>query len=230
MEDLREIQKEQKRKEKYIPYQCPSRRPDGGGAIVRAQRPRSQRPGGFHRELEGWPGSWDQRRRCLYPPYLRLTVSETLIPGRRVRERGSTQWGAKLTMAMRTSRASWFWRRQMRTLLGSGVHHEQEALLGSRELRDVVVRMRTSDVLLHGAIAFFLGAWLATSKAFDLDDLNRIHAGQFSRRRIFPTAVRRDGNKVGLERRCSGGEWRRRKTRRQSELTPVHRLRQLERS
>lgn len=74
----------------------------------------------------------------------------------------------------------------MRTLLGSGVHHEQEALLGSRELRDVVVRMRTSDVLLHGAIAFFLGTWLASSKAFDLDDLNRIHAGQFPRRRIFP--------------------------------------------
>jgi hypothetical protein len=56
------------------------------------------------------------------------------------------------------------------TLLGRGGHHEQEALLGSRELRDVVVRMRTSDVLLHGAIALFLCSKVSYSAAFDLDD------------------------------------------------------------
>lgn len=44
----------------------------------------------------------------------------------------------------------------MRTLIGRGVDHQQEALFGGRELRDVVIRMRTSDMLLHGAIALFL--------------------------------------------------------------------------
>lgn len=44
----------------------------------------------------------------------------------------------------------------MRPLLWWGVDHQKEALFGSRELRDVVIRMRTSDVLLHGAIALFL--------------------------------------------------------------------------
>jgi hypothetical protein len=67
--------------EKYIPYQCPSPRPNGGDAIERAQRLRSQRRGGFHPELEGWPGSWDQQRRCLYPRYLRVTVSKSLSLG-----------------------------------------------------------------------------------------------------------------------------------------------------
>lgn len=44
----------------------------------------------------------------------------------------------------------------MRTLIGRGVDHQQEALLGGRELRDVVIRVRTSDMLLHGAVALFL--------------------------------------------------------------------------
>lgn len=44
----------------------------------------------------------------------------------------------------------------MRTLIGRGVDHQQEALLGGRELRDVVIRVRTSDMLLHRAVALFL--------------------------------------------------------------------------
>lgn len=44
----------------------------------------------------------------------------------------------------------------MSSLIGRGGDHEQEAFLGSRELRDVVVGMRTANVLLHGAITFLL--------------------------------------------------------------------------
>lgn len=50
----------------------------------------------------------------------------------------------------------------MGALVGRGVDHQQEALLGGRELRDVVVWVGTADVLLHGAIAFFTQASLAT--------------------------------------------------------------------
>lgn len=49
-------------------------------------------------------------------------------------------------------------RGEMGALVGRGVDHQQEALLGGRELRDVVVWVGTADVLLHGAIAFFLEA------------------------------------------------------------------------
>ena len=62
--------------------------------------------------------------------------------------------GKKLTVG--SPGLSGFGGRQLHPLLERGVHHHQEALLGSRELRDVMVRMRTSNVLLHGAIAFFL--------------------------------------------------------------------------
>lgn len=44
----------------------------------------------------------------------------------------------------------------MCALVGRGVDHQHEALFRRRELRDVVVRMRTPDVLLHGAITLFL--------------------------------------------------------------------------
>lgn len=36
------------------------------------------------------------------------------------------------------------------------VDHQHEALFGSRQLRDVVRRMGATDMLLHGAKAFFL--------------------------------------------------------------------------
>lgn len=45
----------------------------------------------------------------------------------------------------------------MGTLVWRGGDHQQEALLGSGQLGDVVVRMGATDVLLHGAKAFFLG-------------------------------------------------------------------------
>ena len=45
----------------------------------------------------------------------------------------------------------------MSALIRRSVHHQQEALFGGRELGDVVVGMRAPDMLLHGAVAFFLG-------------------------------------------------------------------------
>lgn len=46
-----------------------------------------------------------------------------------------------------------------------GIDHEHKALLGRREFRDVVLWMRSADVLLHGAIPFFPDAALATAGA-----------------------------------------------------------------
>lgn len=60
----------------------------------------------------------------------------------------------------------------MRTLVGRGVDHEQEALFSGRELRDVVVRMRTSDMLLHGAITLFL--WADMVRSGSLADIYRL--------------------------------------------------------
>lgn len=70
----------------------------------------------------------------------------------------------------------------MRTLLGRGVDHEQEALFCGRELRDVVVRMRTSDMLLHGAITLFL--WTDMVRSGSLADLYRLEIFQSSFCRI----------------------------------------------
>jgi hypothetical protein len=41
----------------------------------------------------------------------------------------------------------------MSPLVWRGGHHQDEALLGRRELRNVVVRVGSPDMLLHGAIA-----------------------------------------------------------------------------
>lgn len=60
----------------------------------------------------------------------------------------------------------------MRTLTGRGVDHQQEALFGSRELRDVVIRMRTADMLLHGAIALFL--WASMIRPGEYSELESI--------------------------------------------------------
>lgn len=43
-----------------------------------------------------------------------------------------------------------------RSLGWRGIDHELEALLGGRQLRDVVFGMRTTDMLLHGAVALLL--------------------------------------------------------------------------
>jgi hypothetical protein len=51
------------------------------------------------------------------------------------------------------------------TLGWRGVDHEVEALFGRRELRNVVVRMSSTDVFLHGAISLFTDATLATARA-----------------------------------------------------------------
>ena len=45
------------------------------------------------------------------------------------------------------------WRR---SLGWRGIDHELEALLGRRQLRNVMLGMRSSYVLLHRAISFFL--------------------------------------------------------------------------
>lgn len=37
-----------------------------------------------------------------------------------------------------------------------GVNHEQEAFLGGGKLGDVMLRMCTADMLLHGAVSLFL--------------------------------------------------------------------------
>lgn len=41
-------------------------------------------------------------------------------------------------------------------LVWRGVDHQKEALLGGRELRDIVIGMSPSNMLLHGAKAFLL--------------------------------------------------------------------------
>jgi hypothetical protein len=48
--------------------------------------------------------------------------------------------------------------RKGRALRGRRVDHQRKALLGGRELGNVVVGMRAADVLLHRAIALFLRA------------------------------------------------------------------------
>ena len=44
----------------------------------------------------------------------------------------------------------------MSSLIRRGGDHQDKALLGGRELRNVVIRMRPTDVLLHGAITLLL--------------------------------------------------------------------------
>ena len=48
------------------------------------------------------------------------------------------------------------WLLWWRSLGRRGRDHQLEALLGSGQLRDVVLGMRSTDVLLHGAISLFL--------------------------------------------------------------------------
>ena len=47
-------------------------------------------------------------------------------------------------------------RRKRRAFRGRRVDHQRKALLGGRQLGDVVVRVGTADVLLHGAVALLL--------------------------------------------------------------------------
>lgn len=62
------------------------------------------------------------------------------------------------------------WRRALLLVLhpfrGRGVDHQQEALLGRGELRDVVLRVRPPDMLLHRTIAFFLEEILVSADRF----------------------------------------------------------------
>ena len=44
----------------------------------------------------------------------------------------------------------------MGSLVEWRVDHQLKAFLGRGELRDVVTRVSTADVLLHGAVSFFL--------------------------------------------------------------------------
>lgn len=46
----------------------------------------------------------------------------------------------------------------MHSLIQWGIDHEQEAFLGSGELRYVVARVSPSNVLLHGPVSLFLRA------------------------------------------------------------------------
>jgi hypothetical protein len=50
----------------------------------------------------------------------------------------------------------------MSTLIRRRGHHQEEAFFGSRELRNVVIRMGPADVLLHGAIPFLLYTYRQT--------------------------------------------------------------------
>lgn len=52
------------------------------------------------------------------------------------------------------------------SLRGRGIDHELEALLRRRQLRDVVFRVRATDMLLHGAISFFLRSKSTVSDVF----------------------------------------------------------------
>lgn len=48
------------------------------------------------------------------------------------------------------------WRSILAAVLRRGVNHEQEAFLGGGKLGDVMLRMCTADMLLHGAVSLFL--------------------------------------------------------------------------
>lgn len=60
------------------------------------------------------------------------------------------------SLTIATAGLSLIWRRYLSSLFRRGGNHQDKALLGGRELRNVVIRMRPTDVLLHGAIAFLL--------------------------------------------------------------------------
>lgn len=128
-----------------IQYQFPSRKLGDGDVIERGRQQQWQRRGGVHPKLEESPESWRRQRKCLDPPLLRVAVSMRLWEKKK-----------KSRLTMTPTGRTWFWRRELRPLLRWSIHHQHEALFGGRELRDVMVRMRTSDVLLHGAIAFLL--------------------------------------------------------------------------
>lgn len=59
----------------------------------------------------------------------------------------------------------------MGPLVGRRGDHQEEALLGRRELRDVVVRMGPPNVLLHGAIALLL------TRGHDMSDAKHQRGG-----------------------------------------------------
>lgn len=48
------------------------------------------------------------------------------------------------------------WRAVRAAVVRRRVDHEQEALLGGGKLGDVMLRMRTANMLLHGAVSLFL--------------------------------------------------------------------------
>lgn len=47
----------------------------------------------------------------------------------------------------------------MGSLVGRGIDHQLEALLGRWKLGNIVVWVSSTDVLLHGAISFLLWHW-----------------------------------------------------------------------
>ena len=94
-----------------------------------------------------------------------------------------------------------------------GVNHQQEALLGSGKLGDVVFGMRPPDMLLHRAIAFLLGKECSVSLELFLE--LRQNDDQRSLRRSTCEAL----SLVVRARQGPRGRCR---------LTPMQRLRQLE--
>lgn len=74
-------------------------------------------------------------------------------------------------------------------LVWRGVDHQKEALLGGRELRDIVIGMSPSNMLLHGAKAFLLKDRVPVSDSlsfffsFSYRPLHLIEPGLFARLR-----------------------------------------------
>lgn len=73
-------------------------------------------------------------------------------------------------------------------LVWRGVDHQKEALLGGRELRDIVIGMSPSNMLLHGAKAFLLKIGspcqiLCHFFSFSYRPLHLIEPGLFARLR-----------------------------------------------
>lgn len=119
---------------------------------------------------------------------------------------------------MVSARLSRIGRVEVSPLVQGSIDHQLEALLRGRELRDVVTRVGSSDMLLHGAIAFLLhddvpGQMLTIPFFLFLLSFFFTHC---------PACT--PGARRSSSPRCTQAQiWRR-----ETALTPKHRFRQLE--
>ena len=112
-------------------------------------------------------------------------------------------------------------RRERRAFRGRRVDHQCEALLGGRQLGNVVVRMRTPDVLLHRAVPLLL---CTIESALPFPSLYAVNLVSKAGRQAQPSrrTRHREGSDVCWDVRLAGKE------RLGCSLTPRHRLRQAE--